>query len=79
MPHPSSTDSEPEQAEKRSINQEKQEGFVVAKTDAGSQPGAVVVHLEDASLAGRAMMGSVGLPSLAFLAVSNFAVALDRE
>lgn len=36
-----------------------------------------MVHLEDTPAAGGAMMGAVGLPSLAFLAETELAIGLD--
>lgn len=52
---------------------------MVAQSDAGGEPGAMVVHLEDAPPAGRAMVRAVGLAGLAFLAEANLAVGLDGE
>lgn len=38
-----------------------------------------MVHLENAALAGRAMVGAVGLAGLAFLTKPELAVRLDGE
>ena len=47
---------------------------MVAKPDTRSQPGAVVVHLQHAAAAGRAVVGAVGLSCLALLAETYLAV-----
>ena len=52
---------------------------MVAQPDAGGEPGAMVVHLEDAPPAGRAVVCAVGLAGLAFLAETYLAVGLDGE
>lgn len=52
---------------------------MVAQSDAGGEPGAMVIHLEDAPPAGRAVVRAVGLAGLAFLAEAYLPVGLDRE
>lgn len=52
---------------------------MIAQSDAGGEPGAMVVHLEDAPPAGRAMVRAVGFTGLAFLAEANLPVGLDGE
>ena len=52
---------------------------MVAKADAGRQPGTVVIHLEDAAAAGRAVVGAIGFSGLAFLAEAHLAVGFDGE
>lgn len=79
VPDPSTTNSKAVETEEGSIDEEEQEGLVVAQANAGGEPGAMVVHLEDAPTAGRAVVGAVGLAGLAFLAVAKLAVALDGE
>lgn len=61
------------------VNQKEDEGLVVAQPDTRRQPWAVVVHLEDASAACRAVVRAIWLASLALLAESKLAVALDCE
>lgn len=39
------------------------------KTDAGREPGAVVVHLQHAAAAGRAVVGPVRFRVVAFLTI----------
>lgn len=52
---------------------------MVAKPDAGRQPGTVVVHFEDAAAAGRAVVGAIGFSGLTFFAEAHLAVGFDRE
>lgn len=52
---------------------------MVAQSDAGGEPGAMVVHLEDAPPAGRAVVSAVGLAGLAFLAEAYLPVGLDGK
>lgn len=47
---------------------------MVAEADAGGEPGAVMVHLEDAAPAGRAVVRAVRFPSLALLTEPGLAV-----
>ena len=67
------------EAEQRHVDQAQQEGLVVAQPDARRQPRAVVVHLQHAPPARRAVVGAVGLPGLALLAEPQVAVRLDGE
>ena len=53
-----------------------EEVFVVVKADTVSDPGTMVVHLENASVALGAMVASVWLSLIAPLANSNTTVAL---
>ena len=78
-PDPGARGGEAEPAEEGGVDEEEQEGLVVAQADARGQPGAVVVHLEHAAAAGRAVVGAVGLAGLALLAEAHLAVGLDRE
>lgn len=73
-PDPLRGDTEADPAEERGVGQEEQEGFVVVHADAGGKPGAVVVHLQHAAVAGAAMVGAIRLHGLAFLAVPSLAV-----
>lgn len=52
---------------------------MVSEPDAGGQPGAVVVHLQHAALASRAVVGAIGLACLAFLAEPELAIRLDGK
>lgn len=52
---------------------------MVSKPDAGGQPGAVVVHLENAALTSRAVVCAIGLAGLAFLAEPEFAIRFDGK
>jgi hypothetical protein len=79
LPHPGARGGEAEEAEEGGVDEEEQEGLVVVQADAGGQPGAVVVHLEHAAAAGRAVVGAVGLAGLALFAEAQFAVGLDGE
>lgn len=56
------------------IYEEEQKGLVVAQAHARRKPGAVVVHLQDAALAGRTVVGAVGLLGLALVAESSTAI-----
>jgi len=53
------------------VENHAQEVFVVVKADAVCHPGAVVVHLQDASIALRAVVAAVGLCFVAPLANAN--------
>ena len=53
-----------------------EEEFVVVKADAVGDPRAVMVHFEDAAVALRAVMASVGLGLIAPLADTNTAISL---
>lgn len=67
-------------AEEGEVDQEQQEGLVVAQAHAGREPGAVVVHLQDTALACRAVVGAVRLVRLALVAEAHAAVGgLDSE
>lgn len=52
---------------------------MISQTDTCRKPGTVVVHLEDAAATGRAVVRTIGLAGLAFLAEPNLAIALDGE
>lgn len=52
---------------------------MVAQTDASCQPRAVVVHLEHAAAACRAVVGTIRLARLTFLAEANLAVGFDGK
>lgn len=78
-PGPGSGHSEAIEAKDSRIDEEQQEGLVVPEPDTGGEPGAVVVHLEDAAAARGAVVRAVRLPSLAFLAEARLAVGLDGE
>lgn len=52
---------------------------MVAQADARREPGAVVVHLEDAATTRRAVVSAVGLSCLAFLAEADFAIGFNSE
>lgn len=49
-----------EEAVEEGVGEEEDEAFVVCEADAVVDPGAVVVHLEDAFAADAAVVGSVG-------------------
>ena len=52
---------------------------MVAKADASGQPWTMMVHLEHAAAACRAVVGAIRLTSLAFLAEAYLTIALDSE
>ena len=52
---------------------------MIAQTDAGGQPGAVVVHLEDAALAAGAVVSAIGFLGLALFAEAHLAVGFYGE
>lgn len=52
---------------------------MISKPDAGGEPRAVVIHLQHAALAGRAVVGAIGLACLAFLTKPKVSVRLDGE
>lgn len=58
------------------IEYHAQEVFVVVKSDTVSDPGTMVVHLENASVALGAMVASIWLSLVAPLADSNTTIAL---
>lgn len=61
------------------VDEEEQEGLVVAQADAGGEPGTVVIHLQHAPAAGRAVVGAIGLARLALFAETELAVGLDGK
>ena len=72
-PHPRRRGRKTEPTKEGRVDEEQEEGFVVAEADAGSQPRAVVVHLQHAALACRAVMGAVGFLGLALFAEAKVA------
>lgn len=52
---------------------------MVAQADAGREPGAMVVHLEHAATARRAVVGAVRLACLTFLAEAHLAIGFHGE
>ena len=65
-----------EQAGARAVEEHVHEELVVVEADAVCDPGAVMVHLEDASVTLRAVMAPVGLRLVAPLADAHTAVSL---
>lgn len=59
-------------AEEAQVEEKEHKGLVVAEADAGGEPGAVVVHFQDAALARGAVVGAVGLLCLALVAEAQF-------
>lgn len=78
-PDPGARSEEAEEAEEGRVDEEEEEGLVVAQADTCRQPRAVVVHLEHAAAAGGAVVGAVGLAGLALFAEAQFAVGLNSE
>lgn len=79
MPHPSSRDCTTEAAEQSSIYEKEEEKFVIPQAHAGRQPRAVVIHLQNALPARRAVVRAIWFSSLAFLAEAQFARGFDRK
>ena len=65
-----------QQAGHRTVEEHVHEEFVVVEADAVGDPGAVMVHLQDASVALRAVVAPVGLRLVAPLADADASVAL---
>ena len=65
-----------QQAGHRTVEEHVHEEFVVVEADAVSDPGAMMVHLEDAAIALRAVMAPVWLRLVAPLADTDASVAL---
>lgn len=78
-PEPRAADGKGVKGKDGGVDQEQDKGLVVAQPEARRQPRAVMVHLEHASAACRAVVRAVRLAGLAFLAESNFSIALDCE
>ena len=78
-PHPCPANGKGVKAEERSVDQEEQESLVVPEADASGEPRAMVVHLEHAAAARRAVVRAVGLAGLALLAEPDFAIAFNSE
>lgn len=60
-----------EEAVEEGVGEEEDEALVVAEADAAVDPGAVVVHLEDAGVADGAVVGPVRFHQLALVAVAD--------
>lgn len=52
---------------------------MVAQPDASREPGTVVVHLQDTATTCRAVVGTVRLPCLAFLAEAELAISFHGK
>lgn len=79
VPEPVPTADETDPAENASIDKEKQERFVIMQAQTGGEPGTVVVHFEDAALAGAAVVGAVGFGGVAFFAEAGGAARGDGD
>lgn len=77
--YPRPRDGKAVKAEEGRVDEEQQEGLVVVQADASGKPRAVVIHLQNTSLARTAVMGAVGLPGLALLAEAQLAIRFDGE
>ena len=76
---PGGAEGEAEEAVDGGVEEEEEEGLVVAEADAGRQPRAVVVHLQDTSATGGAVVDPVGLRGVALLAEARGAGGLDGQ
>lgn len=62
------------------VGDEEEEGFVVPKANAAiGEPGTVVVHTKDASVAGRTVVGTIRFGSVAFGAPSGRSGGFDPD
>jgi hypothetical protein len=76
---PNARNTEAEEAEQRCVYQEQEEGFVVPQSHTRRKPRAMMIHLQHAGPAGRAMMSAIWFPRLAFLAISQLPIRFDGE
>lgn len=67
------------EAKERGVDQEEEERLVVSQANASRKPRAVVIHLQNAAAACRAVVGTIGFPGLALLAETKLAIALDGK
>jgi hypothetical protein len=72
-------DTEDETTIKECVNQKKEEELVVVEPNTVVDPRAMMVHLQDASTASRAMMGAVGFPILAFVTESHASILFNLQ
>lgn len=72
-PYPCGRSGKAHPTEDAEVDEEEDKGLVVAEADTGSEPGTVVVHFQDAALAGGAVVGAIGFLGLALVAEAKFA------
>lgn len=78
-PYPPGTDTKTRPTEDGRVNEEEQERLVVPQPGTSRQPGTVMIHLQNAFPARRAVMRTIRLDAAAFLAISRLARLLCRH